>query len=69
MRLTNRVEKLERGAGLGLCPCREARQIEIVHEDGRVTEGRGERGPCRLCGEPLPIWRIVIVRAAPNERL
>ena len=69
MSLGNRVEKLERAARLGACPCREARQIEIVHEDGRVTEGLGERGPCILCGEPLPVWRIVIVRAGPNERL
>ena len=69
MSLGNRVEKLERAAGSGLCPCREARHIEIVHEDGRVTEGHGERGPCRLCGEPLPVWRIVIVRRAANDRL
>lgn len=59
MRLTGRVERLERATGAGLCPCHQPRLIEIVEETDEPEDGGG---PCERCGRPLPVSLIVAVR-------
>lgn len=59
MNIKRRIEKTEETTGAGVCPCRQPARIETI-------EGpRGERvaaGPCRLCGEALPVRVIEAVR-------
>lgn len=61
--LSSRVEKLEHGAGLNVCPCQTPKLIEhvTVNADTDAVIADGPHS-CERCGRPLPITQIVAVR-------
>jgi hypothetical protein len=74
MKLTTRVERLEDGAGMRVCPCHTPKLITHVEIDEADIDRTAalNKGGCELCGSPLPISQIVTViprGARRNERV
>jgi hypothetical protein len=67
MRLRARLQKLERGAALDRdCPACPPRAVVLYHQDGHdgapvLDPGQKPPAPCRRCGRPAGVLRVVVV--------